>query len=256
MKLKKILIAFLWLAVLAGVIVMIVHAGTVLDDVSCKGYRIKIVGQEQPDSLVLASDIKEIILSQDDSLVGKNFNTIDVNCLEKALEESIYIKDAQIGGSLEGELLVTVEPYNPIVRVINKYNEQFYLDETGRALPVRSQLPVNVLSVNGNFITKYNEIRPDTLIREISNLLECIRIINKDTFLRAQIGQIYIKENGHYLFVPLIGEHTVLFGSPEAPQERLEKMKIFYRDGLGTEAWKRCKNIDLRFKDRIVVQNK
>ena len=39
------------------------------------------------------------------------------------------------------------------------------------------------------------------------------KLINNDSFLKSQIVQIYINNNGYFEFIPRIGNQRILFGS-------------------------------------------
>lgn len=256
MKIKKILIALLWMAVLAGVVVMVVYAGSRYDNVVYKGYTINVALPEGSERLISEADVDNMILTQVDSLIGKKFKDIDLDKIEKMLKNNAYISDAEITGNMWGTLQIDVRQRKPVARIINKNNEQYYIDSTGAAMPARLGMPARVVVVNGNVTTKYGDFRPDTIIREIQDVLYCVNALNKDDFLRAQIGQVFIEENGDFVLIPLLGNHTVLLGDPYVAEDRLENLRIFYKRGLGVEEWKKSKCINIRFKDKVVVQNR
>lgn len=256
MKFKKILIVLFWIAALAGIVTMIVYAGSRYDNVAYKGYSINITASDDTERLISKSDIENIILTRTDSLIGRKFKDIDLVNLEKTLRENVYVNEAEISGDMWGNLQINVKQRKPIARIVNKENEQYYIDDLGGAMPIRPGMPARVIVVNGNISTKYSDFRADTVIQEINAILSCMNAINRDEFLKAQIGQVFIDDNNDFILIPLLGDHTVLLGSPYFADNRLENLKIFYKEGLGVEEWKKSKRIDIRFENQVVVQNK
>jgi len=253
MKVKKILLFIFWLAVLVGVVYVGVRAGAVRDKMACEKYAIKVIVAHDSDTLLYPSDIEEIILKHD-SITGKPYNEIDMYALETILKEHHYISDVLIYGDLPGTLQITATQRTPVVRIINKYNESFYLDKEAHAMPVRLGISTNVITVSGNIEMTRAQALSDTLKHEWNALLSCVEYISNDIFLKNQIGQIYVENKNSYLLIPVIGNHVIILGTPEHPENRLERLKIFYQKGMDEEAWKSYKTIDLRYKNQIVCK--
>jgi cell division protein FtsQ len=108
--------------------------------------------------------------------------------------------------------------------------------------------------VSGNIDMTLEQALSDTLRYEWENLIKCVKYINNDTFLKNQIGQIYIENKDYYLLVPVVGNHIITLGDPKNPENRLDRLKIFYQKGMNEEAWKTYKTIDLRFKNQIICK--
>ena len=119
-----------WMLVFVGVVYVVVRAGSVRDKTACGNYTIRIEVDYGADTILYPADIEKIMLEHD-SIVGKPFNEIDIYMLESILKEHPYISDVIVFGDASETLHFTVAQRTPIVRIINKLNETFYLDETG-----------------------------------------------------------------------------------------------------------------------------
>jgi cell division protein FtsQ len=236
-----------------GVIFVVVRAGTTRDKMACERYAIHVKVENTTDTLLYSSDIEEIMLHRD-SIIGKPYNEIDVYALEDTLKKHRYVSDVNIYGDMLGTLRITATQRIPIVRIVNKYNESFYLDETAHAMPVRLEDFANVITVSGNIDMNLEQALSDTLNHKWSALLSCVKYINGDAFLKNQIDQIYVKDSSFYLLVPVVGNHIVIFGMPEYPEKRLERLKIFYQKGMDEEKWENYKTIDLRYKSQVICK--
>ena len=67
-----------------------------------------------------------------------------------------------------------------------------------------------------------------TLIMD--DIYEMSQLINNDAFLKSQIVQIHISNNGYFELIPRIGNHKILFGSPENMEEKLKYLIKKYPD--------------------------
>jgi cell division protein FtsQ len=253
MNAKKIILFIFWLAVFVGVVFVLVRAGAVRDKIPCEKYTIQVKVTHAADTLFYPADIEEIILKHD-SITGKPYNEIDLFMLEAILRENPYISDLLIFGDLPGTLQIMATQRTPVVRIINKHNESFYLDETAHAMPARLGISANVITVSGNIEMTCAQALSDTLNHEWDALLSCVKYISNDDFLKNQIGQIWVENEHSYLLIPVIGNHKIILGTPEEPENRLERLKIFYQKGMDEEAWETYKSIDLRYRNQIVCK--
>jgi len=149
MKVKRVILFIFWMAVFVGIVVVVVRAGAAHDKMVCERYAIRIEVAHAADTMLYFADIEEIILKHD-SIIGKPYNEIDMYALETILKKQPYISDVSIFGNLPGTLQISVIQRTPIVRIINRFGESFYLDETAHAMPARLGKSANVLTVSGN----------------------------------------------------------------------------------------------------------
>jgi cell division protein FtsQ len=81
--------------------------------------------------------------------------------------------------------------------------------------------------------------------------------IDADTFLRAQMVQVYITEDKKFELIPRVGNHIIVLGDISDLDEKLNKLQIFYHDGLNrTGSWNDYSIIDLQYKNQIVCTKK
>jgi len=72
------------------------------------------------------------------------------------------------------------------------------------------------------------------------------------------VEQIYVKTNGEFVLAPKVGDQVIHLGryKKETTQERLRRLKIFYREGLPYEGWRKYKSFDLRFSDQVIARKR
>jgi cell division protein FtsQ len=249
MKVKKIILFIFWVAIFVGVIFVVVHAGSARDQMACERYAIHVEVNNTTDTLLYPADIEEIMLHRD-SIIGRPYNEIDIYTLEDTLKKHRYVSEINIYGDMLGTLRITATQRVPVVRIINRNNESFYLDETAHAMPVRLGFFANVITVSGNIDMTLEQALSDTLKHKWDGLLSCVKYISNDTFLKNRIGRIHVEDENSCRLIPVTGNHTIIFGMPDQPEKRLERLKLFYQKGMEEN----YKTIDVRYKSQIVCK--
>ena len=211
-----------------------------LDVQKCSKVQIK-VDTEEDLFFINTEIIEEMIFSKVDSLIGKEYEDINIYLLEEFVNEHPNIKKAELYLTLDGTLFVDVKQREPLVRVFEG-NESYYLDEEMNRFELSGQYSARVLHVYWDKITE----------SRISILGPLINLIDSDKFLNAQITAITFDENNEIALYPRVGAHKIILGEAEHFRKKLEKLKVFYRHGLGKVGWDRYSKINLKFQNQVV----
>lgn len=239
MKFKKILFVFLWLVVIAMITTLLVYSNKDYQSLRCHRYDIKI-DINGKDTLLFKKDINQIVKKCCDSLIGKRYSRINMERIEKSLNDNKYVKEAEVYSDLSGNITLHVVQHVPVLRIITNENASYFLDLEGNKIDI--DRPAHVLIAHGFF-------NSDTSFQEVLSLFKCIQ---HDDLLRVQIGEIYRSENGIYQLSPVVGSHEIVLGRADNFEEGLSKLKLFYENEMDDLAWKEYKKIDLRFRDQVV----
>ncbi len=93
----------------------------------------------------------------------------------------------------------------------------------------------------------------------LTKLLTFVKWTEKDDFWSSQIVQLNVLADNQtdlhpeIEIVPRAGNHIVLLGELDGTeQEKLDKLRLFYREALDWEGWDAQRYINLKFKDQIV----
>jgi cell division protein FtsQ len=185
------------------------------------------------------------------SMEGLPLRDVDVARLEKVLEKDPLILDADVFVDARNTLRVEVEQRPPLLRVQDRNGLNYYLDGQGLKMPLSKHTSVRVLAANG-YIPPYV---PDFLERKrhrIKDVFLLAKDISADPFLLAMIEQIYVNNKGEFVLAPMLGDHVILFGYYKDAEEKLRKLKIFYKEVLPYEGWRKYDTIDLRFRGQVI----
>jgi cell division protein FtsQ len=158
---------------------------------------------------------------------------------------------------------VEVRQRTPVVRVINTFNESFYIDEGGVLMPMSDKFSAHVPVANGNIFNRETEQK----IRQVTEkeidgegfsptLLEKIYLVamyvKSHSFWNAQVEQVYINMDGEMELIPRVGNQTILFGDEKEMDKKFSKLYTFYKQGLSKTGWNQYRTINVTFKDQVV----
>jgi cell division protein FtsQ len=76
------------------------------------------------------------------------------------------------------------------------------------------------------------------------------KYLNSSEFWRAQIEQVYIGKEVE--LVPLAGSHIIVLGNFQDIDEKMNKLFVFYQQGLNKVGWNVYETINLNYKNQIV----
>lgn len=192
---------------------------------------------------ITESDVRHILTRAGQYPEGRLLDSINLRQMEKALNANAYIDTAQCYKTATGNICVNVVPHQPVLHVINSKGEDFYLDTRGRILPrgdFNADLPVVTGHADSTYVQK--------------NLTALGRILLRDAFWNHQIEQIHVQPSGNIELTPRVGRHTILLGPPGKYRDKLERLRLFYTQGLNKAGWNRYRTISLEFDDQIVCK--
>ena len=206
----------------------------------CKKVQIQV--DIQDDLFFINAEIVEkMIFSKEDSLIGKAHEDINIYLLEEFVNEHPNIKKAELYLTLDGILSVDVKQREPLARVFEG-DESYYLDEEMNQFALSDQYSARVLQVYWDELTDFR----------IEILGSFIELIETDEFLKAQITAIAFDENNEIVLYPRVGGHKIILGEAEDFRNKFEKLKVFYRLGLGKVGWDRYSMINLKYHNQVV----
>ncbi len=266
-KLKKILFITLWFGLIVGLLLTMGFVNKQQDSLLCKNLDIK-VNQDDEVYFLNKMDIAQLIKNRGDSIVGQPKSTVNVSEIEKALNSHEDIAKAEVFMTIDGDMKVNVKQRKPVLRIINSNDDSYYLDDTGKLMPLSGKYTARVIVANGNIQEPYSthymytmeDIANDSIMKANSMLDELFAMgtyINANEFWKSQVQQIYINKEKDMEIVPLVGDQKIIFGDTTAMHEKFKKLMTFYTQGLNTTGWwDRYSTINLKFKNQIVCTKK
>jgi len=208
-------------------------------------------------SFITKTEIIEILSSFGVTTNDNDKSSFNIKYLENKLLMHPAVKIAEIFFNNNGNLDIVVEKRTPIGRVISSVAEKnFYIDSDGFLMPLCSTYVAKVPLFSGNILLPevlnfYSsvDLKNSNFVQKIYKMA---KLINNDTFLKSQIVQIHIKNNGYFELIPRIGNQRILFGKPENMEIKLEKLKCFYTNGPDPKELNLYDTLNVMYNDQIV----
>ncbi|MCF8347817.1 MAG: cell division protein FtsQ/DivIB [Bacteroidales bacterium] len=196
-----------------------------------------------------------------DTLLTRRIKEIDEQAIEEQLIKNVFLEHVDCFTGLRGEIFVYAKERAPIVRVYEKNQKSYYIDENGSFFPVHPSYAPRVIIANGylnNLRQQGHENIYDTIYRQtpLFGMFNLIKKIRSDSFFNAQISQIYLNSIGEWELVPEFGEHLILLGDLSNLEEKLENLYAFYHEVSQNNDWEKYQLINLKYKNQIVCTKK
>jgi cell division protein FtsQ len=252
-KWQQIVIKILWSIAAGALILLFVVSWKAKSEKQLTDIQVELVG-ESAQALFMDENTIRSILNEQGVQVGMPIEKINLTQLEKFIEKTEWVKNAEFFINNKLVLEVKIEQRIPIARIFTASGASFYIDNEGWRLPLK-QLTVLNLPVFTGFPTDQPKLsKPDSIL--LKEVLFFANTIQKDSFFMAQVAQVNIEPNGTFQMVPTLGDHLVLLGSVDQLEDKLNRLFTFYKKvwlGSGVNAYQ---FIDCRFDHQVVALKK
>lgn len=231
---------FLLLAVAGYLVVAIWKFGGQAEDRTCEGIRVEII-DSIPDGFITDDYVRAVLTQNKIFPEGMKISEVSLEKIEKVLLEESHIESASCYYDAAGRLCIKVVPQQPILHVITQKGEDYYLSSTGQPMATAG-FNMDLCVATGNITKKFAS----------EHLLELARFIHDDLFWSEQIEQIHVVAPEEVELYPCVGQHVIELGSVDNFQEKLSRLRIFYREGLERVGWNKYQAISLAYDGQVV----
>lgn len=198
---------------------------------------------------------------------GQRMEAVDVSSIEAFIRQMHEVESVEVFRRMGGHWDIRLKVRQPLARIFNTSGESFYIDAKGATMNPSPNFQARVLIFSGNIPDHSDTLTADDInhndsLRSVCLLDDMYRIASyvcHDPFLRAQISQVHRTKGGDFVLIPQVGSHKIIFGSAYTDaevKEKMDKLKVFYREGLPYEGWNKYETINLKFRNQIVCKKK
>jgi len=253
-NIRKILLLSLAIVTAAGFLVLVVSAISKKNHKVCTGVEIKINGRDH-ELFLNRHEVMNIIAPDKNNLPkGRPLVSFDLKKIEASIEQNVWIRDAQVFFDNNGVLRVTVAERIPVARIFTVNGNSFYIDSSGRHLPLSSRMAVK-LPVYSNF-----PVDKETLYGTDSILMQQIRqmspFILANPFWMAQIGQIDITPQRSFEMIPVVGKHVIAFGDGTDYEQKFHRLFLFYQQIGAKAGLDKYSILNVQYDNQVVATKK
>lgn len=258
---NKILNIAPWILIIIYLSVVLTLISAKKATITCNKVEVEIQ-DETSNYFIEETDVLNMLNDRGEALVGSNIEDINVNNLESFLSINPLVKSANVYRTYTGEVHLNVTQRNPIVRVINRQQESFYLDDAGAVMPLSNKYTAHVLVASGDIDLSYTQLSniQNTGVNDqaVNNspaqwvdLYSLASYIYQHEFWRAQIEQIYVNGN-EFELVPRVGTHLILLGDLTDYKKKFQNLKALYQQGFSKVGWNNYSVINLKYNKQVI----
>lgn len=213
------------------------------DDKICNRLMITVKDSAQMQ-FVTRDDVFDALVKNDIRIRGRRLRDINTDNIEQKLYKNPVIKKVDCFVTPSGDISIEVWQREPLFRVCGMYN--YYVDVEGRVLPVSSEFTVYVPVVTGSVNKKF----------AATKLKDFVLFLRNNEFWNAQIVQVDVSADSSVVLIPRVGDHEIELGRLDDYEKKLQRLKVFYVEGLNKVGWGDYKSISLKYKNQVVCTKK
>ncbi|MBC8034151.1 MAG: hypothetical protein H7Y03_08405 [Chitinophagaceae bacterium] len=255
-NIRRIALTVLWIAIASGVIVLLAAAIRKKDLKSCHGVEIDITGVDRKDFFLSKKDVLDLMeIPGNGKPEGRHVSSFNLQQLESALEKNVWVKDAELFFDNNLVLHVNIEEREPVARVFTVSGNSFYIDSSGKKLPLSDKMNVRLPVFTGFNWEKTTGLGASGK-KQVDDMRKLAFHILQDKFWNAQVTQIDINSSGDFEIIPTIGNHIIQFGDSRDMKSKFRRLFIFYKEVLGKAGFDTYNTIDVRYSRQVVGTKK
>ena len=240
---QKIGVYILFLGLFVYLIIVLTFATSKMDDVKCKGIHVS-VKDAVLNTFIDDMDVVNMVRRGYGNVLDMPVTRIDKDSVERLLVKNSIIKSAQVYYSLDGYIHVNIQQREPVLRVLT--GEGFYVDEDGKYMPLSRKYTSRVVVATGEISKKF----------ACEKLYPFVMMLREDDFWDALIEQIVVDRGEEIILIPKVGNFRIILGEVGNAEEKMEKLRLFLKDGIVRKGWNVYKEINLKFDNQVVCVRK
>lgn len=242
---------FAWIISLAGIIVLMSFVSIKKNTVTCTNIKILIPGA---DNFIEREEVDAILKQSQGVLIGRKLEQINLEQIEQKLKANPYIAFATVYADMNGVIHINVKQRQPILRIINASDQDFYIDRNGLKMPISPNFTASVLVANGRILESFSG-KVDTLITRLAkDLYKTAFYIKQDTLWDAQIEQLVVNDKNDIELVPRVGNQRIILGSADSLEVKMRNLRAFYNKAMPKVGWDTYKTINIKYTNQVVCE--
>jgi len=215
----------------------------------CKDVRITIKGVGETFYIDKGDIVTILKNGSDKKLIGQPLNKMNLARMEKLLEGSSWVRDAEIYFDSHDVLHITAIEREPIARVFTTTGTSFYLDSAMKRMPLLQKMSVRVPVITNLPWTKTMNGQDSALVKEARDLS---MFVMNDPFWNAQVAQIDVVNGKAFEIIPTIGNHIIRIGNGENLKEKFDRLYLFYKKVLSKTGFDHYSVIDVQYAGQVI----
>ncbi|MDB5158425.1 MAG: hypothetical protein JWR50_3132 [Mucilaginibacter sp.] len=246
---RIILQSFLWVITLGGLVALMSFIEIKKAEVVCSDVKIYIPGSQY---FIDKKEVEKILQISSFTMIGRRIDNINLHQLENRLKANPFIEYAKVYADMDGIIMIEIVQRQPILRVMNQFDQDYYIDKNGLKIPLSANFTAKVVAANG-FIEEPFGGKVDTLRTLLAkDLFKTAAFIRQDSLWDAQIAQIYVNTSHEIELIPRVGNQRILLGNADSIEVKFHNLLAFYKQALPQVGWDAYKLINIKYANQII----
>lgn len=246
---RKIIFITITVAACSGLLVLSVAAIGKKNREHCKDFGIKINGANDGVFIGGSDVLKLVTAATHGKIKGEPIAEFNLKKLEQELKENAWVQTANLYFDNRNVLHISVVENVPIARLFTAGGKSFYIDSSGRKMPLSGKLSARV-PVFTNFPDKRFLSDKDSVL--LNDVKKTAWFILHDAFWMSQTEQIDITEHRTLEMIPTVGHHVVKLGNGDDIDKKLHRLMVFYQRVLSKTSFDKYNFIDVQFNGQVI----
>lgn len=243
------MIALAWVSAFTILVIVMSFIAVKKSEVVCSEVKIIIPGNQY---FIDKQEVDKILQVNRRALIGRRMEEINLHGLETNLKANPFIESAKVYADMDGVINVEISQRQPILRLMNRFDQDFYVDQNGLKIPLSTNFTARVLVANG-YIDELFANQVDTLHSVIAReLFRTADFIRKDSLWDAQISQLYVNQDHEIELIPRVGNNRILIGDADSLERKFNNLLIFYKKALPQVGWDTYKTINIKYANQVI----
>ena len=196
------------------------------------------------EDFITRDKVNNLLIQNYGSVTSIRKDKLDLNNVEKSLNENPMIEKAEVYATVDGKLRAVITQKKPVARVYDGANS-YYIDRNGKVMPLSETYTARVPLVTGE-IAKADR----------KGLNRLLNYVYDDAFLRKSIIGMEVNERGGIRMLSRGFGFDIQFGRPIKIEQKFNNYKAFLQDAVRDTLIEQYKTINLKFTQQVVCTKK
>jgi cell division protein FtsQ len=198
----------------------------------------------EAEDFITHEKVNNLLIQNFGSITSITKVKLDLNNVEKSLDENPMIDKAEVYATVDGKLKAIITQKKPVARIY-KGVQSYYIDHKGGIMPLSETYTARVPLVTGEI---------DSI--EKQKLHDLLNYINDDEFLKKNIIGMQVSPTGNLNMRSRSYNYEILFGKPVNIEKKFNNYKAFLQDAAKDTLIEQYKTINLKFTQQVVCTKK
>jgi cell division protein FtsQ len=221
-------------------LLLFLYSFTTLRNNNRKVAKIEVLFEGNDQQFISQEMVNKLLIEKKQVTSNIRKDAIDLNSLEKVLNNSNMIEKSEVFISVNGGLKAIIKQKTPIARFLTK-NASFYIDYQGNKMPLSPIRSARVPVISGE-INKKNK----------KQFVALLRYIFDDDFLKQNIVGMQIYPNQAIKMTNRNYNYEIDFGRPIHIERKFKNYEAFLQKAIIDSTINKYKKIDLKFTQQVV----